>query len=96
VVLYGGTDKYVASPDGPAWQISGGGPGLGVSGSGDVQAGVVAGLLARGAEPEQAAVWGGFVHATLGERLTTRVGRLGYLARELPGVVPEVLAELEA
>ena len=63
VVLLGGTEKHVVSPGGDAWTYAGGGPGLGVSGSGDVQAGLVAGLLARGAEPEQAATWGAFVHA---------------------------------
>ena len=94
VVLCGGTDKFVAAPDGRTWQVTGGSPGLGVSGSGDVQAGVVAGLLARGAEPEQAAVWGAFVHAAVGERLTTQVGLVGYLARELPPEVPGVLADL--
>ena len=95
VVLCGGADKHVAAPDGGAWTVRGGGPGLGVSGSGDVQAGIVVGLLARGAEPAQAAVWGAFVHARVGEHLTARVGTLGYLARELPPAVPEVLAALE-
>ena len=53
VVLHGGTDKHIVTPDGRAWVIRGGGPGLGVSGSGDVQAGLVTGLLARGAEPRR-------------------------------------------
>ena len=95
VVLCGGAEKHVAAPDGRAWVIQGGGPGLGVSGSGDVQAGIVAGLLARGAEPAQAAVWGGYLHARVGERLAARVGSVGYLARELAPEVPTVLAELE-
>jgi ADP-dependent NAD(P)H-hydrate dehydratase len=94
VVLHGGPTKHVATPAGDAWVIEGGGPGLGVSGSGDVQAGIVAGLLARGAEPAQAAVWGGYLHARVGERLGGSVGTLGYLARELPGQVPCVLGEL--
>jgi hydroxyethylthiazole kinase-like uncharacterized protein yjeF len=94
VVLCGGTAKHVAAPDGRCWRIEGGGPGLGVSGSGDVQAGIVAGLLARGAEPAQAAVWGGYLHARVGERLAAEVGAVGYLARELPTQVPHVLTEL--
>jgi NAD(P)H-hydrate repair Nnr-like enzyme with NAD(P)H-hydrate dehydratase domain len=94
VVLAGGATKHVVTPDGDAWRIEGGGPGLGVSGSGDVQAGIVAGLLARGADAAQAAVWGGYVHARCGERLAGAVGTVGYLARELPPAVPAVLAEL--
>jgi hydroxyethylthiazole kinase-like uncharacterized protein yjeF len=93
VVLCGGSDKYVASPDGRSWQVSRGNPGLGVSGSGDVQAGIVTGLLARGATPEQAAVWGAWLHGRSGEVLAERIGPVGYLARELPGVVPGLLAE---
>lgn len=91
VVLHGGTEKHVVTPDGDAWVVRGGGPGLGVSGSGDVQAGLVTGLLARGAEPAQAAVWGAFLHAQAGERLSGRVGQVGFLASELPGEVPYVL-----
>jgi hydroxyethylthiazole kinase-like uncharacterized protein yjeF len=94
VVLCGGTGKCVAEPGGQAWRLDGGGPGLGVSGSGDVQAGIVAGLLARGAEPAQAAAWGGWLHARIGERLAASVGTVGFLARELPAQVPAALGEL--
>jgi hydroxyethylthiazole kinase-like uncharacterized protein yjeF len=94
VVLCGGSDKHVVTPDGRAWTIQGGGPGLGVSGSGDSQAGIVGGLLARGADPTQAAVWGAYVHARTGERLAAEVGPVGYLARDIPPQVPVVLAEL--
>src|SRR5438270_3716637 len=47
--LYG----HVATPSGRQWREDGGDTGLGTSGSGDVLAGVVAGLLARGAAPDQ-------------------------------------------
>ncbi|HEU4512275.1 MAG TPA: NAD(P)H-hydrate dehydratase [Nocardioidaceae bacterium] len=94
VVLCGGEEKLVVTPDGSSWVVQGGGHGLGVSGSGDVNAGIVAGLLARGAEPSQAAVWGGYLHARSGERLASSVGAVGYLAREIPRQVPPVLAEL--
>jgi ADP-dependent NAD(P)H-hydrate dehydratase len=94
VVLCGGSDKYVANPEGRTWKITAGNPGLGISGSGDVQAGIVSGLFARGAEPEQAAVWGAWLHGTAGERLAESIGPLGFLARELPAVVPRLLSEL--
>jgi hydroxyethylthiazole kinase-like uncharacterized protein yjeF len=94
VVLCGGTDKHVAAPDGRDWVFTGGGPGLGVSGSGDVQAGVVAGLLARGCDAAQAALWGSYLHGRTGERLAADIGPVGSLAREQPRVVPVVLNEI--
>ena len=55
---------------------------------------IVAGLLARGAGPAQAAVWGAFLHGRAGEVLGVSVGSVGFLARELPRVVPRLLSEL--
>jgi NAD(P)H-hydrate repair Nnr-like enzyme with NAD(P)H-hydrate dehydratase domain len=94
VVVCGGTAKHVVAPDGRHWVVEGGGPGLGVSGSGDVQAGILAGLLARGAEPAQAAVWAAYVHARIGERLAADIGPVGALARDQLGQVGRVLAEV--
>ncbi|WP_210443349.1 NAD(P)H-hydrate dehydratase [Nocardioides sp. SYSU D00065] len=92
-VLCGGPVKVVAHGD-DLWRVEAGNPGLGTAGSGDVQAGLVTGLLARGADPAQAAVWGAFLHGTAGDRLAERIGPVGYLARELAGEVPGLLAEL--
>lgn len=92
-VLCGGPTKYIASAD-EFWRVEAGNPGLGTAGSGDVQAGIVSGLLGRGAAPEQAAAWGAYVHAAAGDRLAERVGGVGYLARELLAEVPGLLDEL--
>jgi ADP-dependent NAD(P)H-hydrate dehydratase len=91
----GGATSWIAAPDGRLWEDQSGSAGLGVSGSGDVRAGVTAGLLARGADPEQAAVWASHLHGRAGERLAAQVGRLGFLARELPPEIPRVLAEVD-
>jgi ADP-dependent NAD(P)H-hydrate dehydratase len=96
VVLCGGSEKIVASPSGDVWRITTGNAGLGVSGSGDVQAGIVTGLLARGAEPEQAAVWGAWLHGRCGDVLAESVGPVGYLARELAAAVPRLMVEAAA
>jgi len=85
---------WVVCPDGRSWREEAGGIGLGTSGSGDVLAGLVGGLLARGADPAQAAVWGQYLHAAAGDRLTARLGRMGFLARELLDEVPAVLSTL--
>jgi NAD(P)H-hydrate repair Nnr-like enzyme with NAD(P)H-hydrate dehydratase domain len=68
--------------------------GLATSGSGDVLAGVIAGLVARGTEAAHAAAWGVHLHALAGERLSRRVGPLGFLARELPAEIPPLMSEL--
>ncbi len=84
----------IADPHGKVWRVPSGHPGLATAGSGDVLSGLVAGLLARGAEPAQAACWGTYLHSTAGERLASAVGRVGFLARELVDHVPRVMAEL--
>jgi len=95
VVSLGGETSWIVSPDGRTWCDPSGAAGLGVSGSGDVRAGIVAGLVARGCGPEQAAVWAAHLHGRAGERLASTIGRLGFLARELPRQIPAVLAEIE-
>lgn len=82
---------HIADPDGRTWREENGHVGLGTSGSGDVLAGIVAGLLARGAEPAQAACWGTYAHAVSGQRIAPRYGRIGFLARELLDEVPNAL-----
>ena len=68
--------------------------GLAISGSGDVLAGIVGALAARGASCAQAAVWGVALHAYAGGRLVAQHGILGGLARELPGFIPAALGDL--
>lgn len=94
VVALKGATTHVATPDGRVWRNERGDVGLGASGSGDVLAGLIVGLAARGAPLEQAAVWGVALHAHAGERLARRVGRLGYLARELASDVPALMDAL--
>jgi ADP-dependent NAD(P)H-hydrate dehydratase len=94
VVGLGGVNSWIAAPDGRLWRDDSGAAGLGVSGSGDVRAGITGGLLARGAEPAQAAVWAAYLHGRCGERLSSSVGRLGFLARELPPEIPRAYAEI--
>ena len=53
--------------------------------------GMVAGLLARGADPLRAAAWGVFLHGEAGNALARRHGAVGLLARELAAEVPRIL-----
>ena len=93
IALLKGRYSFAAEPDGRAFRLKGGGVGLATSGSGDVLAGIVGGLCARGAAPLTALLWGMWLHAEAGRILTERVGRLGFLARELPDQIPGLLPE---
>jgi NAD(P)H-hydrate repair Nnr-like enzyme with NAD(P)H-hydrate dehydratase domain len=91
VVLVKGVKSHVVHPDGRAWLYDGGAPGLGVSGSGDVLAGIVGGLLSRGAEPLAALLWGVWLHGEAGGALGKKIGPIGFLAREIAEEVPALL-----
>ena len=90
-----------AGPPGPGspgghgfWKITTGYGGLGTSGSGDALAGAIAGLRARGTSGAQAACWGTHLHAAAADRLASRLGPMGFLARELADEVPALMLEL--
>ncbi|HYC55361.1 MAG TPA: NAD(P)H-hydrate dehydratase [Candidatus Binatia bacterium] len=95
VVVLKGPTTCIATPAGRMWIHTGGNVGLGTAGSGDVLSGIIAGLAARGADAEQAAAWGVFLHGRAGEVLARRHGIVGYLARQLSAEVPAIMAALE-
>jgi len=92
VVLAKGSTSFIVSPDERTWVWRGGVPGLGVAGSGDVLAGIVAALLARGAEPLTALLWGVLLHGEAGECLLKQIGPVGFRASEIPDRIPALLA----
>jgi hydroxyethylthiazole kinase-like uncharacterized protein yjeF len=94
VVALKGSRTFIASPEGNLFCYDAGDVGLATSGSGDTLAGVVAGLAARGADPLHATLWGVFLHGSAGNRLAKRIGRIGYLARELLDEIPPIMARV--
>jgi ADP-dependent NAD(P)H-hydrate dehydratase len=94
VVLMKGPETFIATPDGEVFRYSEGEVGLATSGSGDILAGLVVGLLARGAALDQAAVWATYLHGAAGNRLERRMGAIGFLARELPVEIPALMNAL--
>ena len=91
VVLVKGVASHVVTADGQVWTYEGGAPGLGVSGSGDVLAGIVGGLISRGAEPLNALLWAVWLHGEAGAKLAKKIGPIGFLAREIADEVPALL-----
>ncbi len=73
---------YIADPESAAvYVVDGMNPGLGTAGSGDVLAGVIAGLLAHGCGPLHAACLGVLIHQRAGAMATRE--RSWYAAEEL-------------
>ncbi|MBV9957495.1 MAG: NAD(P)H-hydrate dehydratase, partial [Acidobacteria bacterium] len=94
VVALKGRLTHIIAPDGEAYTNRAGNVGLATSGSGDTLSGLIAGLAARGTEPTRAAAWGVYLHAKAGDNLARRMGRLGFLARELLDEIPPLMAKL--
>lgn len=90
VVLLKGPDTVIAAPNGQArihsaFDV----PWLATAGAGDVLAGIIAGLLARGFPPLEAAATGAFLHAA-----AARSFGPGLIADDLPEQLPGVFRDL--
>jgi len=91
-----GARTVIAHPDGSLFINPTGNPGLATGGSGDVLTGIIAGLLALGLPPGEAAKTGVFLHGWTADRVAARKGPVGYLAGDLCEALPESLACLES
>lgn len=94
VTVLKGPETLIARADRRTWRYTGGDVGLATSGSGDVLAGIIAGLAARGADATTAALWGVLLHGEAGNALSGRYGKIGFLARELASELPELMEGL--
>lgn len=93
VCVLKGATSLIAGPDGEVFTFEGGGVGLATGGSGDVMAGIVAGLCARGMAAMEAALWAVWLHGAAGRRCAQQVGPIGFLARELLAHVPALMRD---
>ena len=91
VVALRAADTLIGAPGTHPHLDRSGHPALGTSGSGDVLAGLLIGLLARGTDPLDAALWAVHLHGRTGELAAAEIGGQGILARELIDEIPRAL-----
>lgn len=93
VVLFKGADTVIAAPDGRcsvnSAQYERSAPWLATAGSGDVLAGFIAGLMARGFAPMQAAETGAWLHVECARKFGP-----GLIAEDLADQLPSVFRDL--
>ncbi|MFQ5933877.1 MAG: NAD(P)H-hydrate dehydratase, partial [Dehalococcoidia bacterium] len=95
VVVLKGAHTVVARPDGWAKLSPFANPGLASAGTGDVLAGAIAGLLAQGLSPWEAAACGVYLHGVAGEMAKKEMGDTGLLASDLLPLLPKAIKELK-
>ncbi len=91
VVVFKGANTVVARPDGRVVVVPIATPALATAGTGDVLAGVIAGLLAQRVPLFEAALLGVYIHGRAGELVQEEVGPAGGLAGDLLPRIPWVL-----
>lgn len=95
VVVLKGAYTVVAASDGRAKVSQIANPGLASAGTGDVLSGVIAGLLAQGLSPFDAAACGVYLHGEAGEMVRQELGDTGMLSSDLLSVLPRVIKRLK-
>jgi ADP-dependent NAD(P)H-hydrate dehydratase / NAD(P)H-hydrate epimerase len=89
-----GAATVCADRSGEAWINSTGNSGMASGGMGDVLSGIIGALLAEGARSLQAAWAGVWLHGRAADLAAAQIGPRGYLATDLPAIIPAVYAEL--
>jgi len=94
VVVLKGADTVIAAPDGRVTLNAVATPALASGGTGDVLAGVIAGLMGQRLPPFEAAVTGVHLHSLAGMDLEASMGQAGVLASDLLPQLPRVMERL--
>jgi len=95
IVVLKGAYTIVAAPDGRVRISPFANPGLASAGTGDVLTGVIAGLVAQGVAPFDAAALGVYLHAQAGEMVKSILGDAGMIATDVLTALPLVIKQLK-
>lgn len=94
VVVLKGHQTLVANPDGIVTVNPTGNPGMATGGMGDVLAGAIAALMARGLDPFEAARAGVFLHGLAGDLVRDGKSDTGLAANDVAEMLPGAIEEL--
>ena len=89
------TPMVIAAPLKPLILNSTGNPGMATAGAGDVLTGAIAGLLAQGMDPSEAAALGCYLHGLAGDVAARRMGTRGLIAGDIMRALPAATIALE-
>ena len=95
VVLCKTAATVAADPQGRVYINHSGNSGMATAGSGDVLTGIIAGLLAQGMEPFEAACLGVYLHGLAGDAAASRDGEYAVTAGRLLAALGPVMKEAE-
>lgn len=90
-----GHGTVVACPDGETYVNQTGNPGMATGGSGDVLAGMLAGLLAQGLEPTAAVTAAVCLHGLAGDLAAAALGEYAMTAADLIDYLPRAMRQAE-
>ncbi|HMA36291.1 MAG TPA: NAD(P)H-hydrate dehydratase [Chloroflexia bacterium] len=95
IVVLKGAHTVIAAPDGRVQINPTASAALATAGTGDVLAGAIAGLLAQGLAPWDAAVAGTYLHGRAGELVAEELGDAGVLAGDVADALPYAIHDLK-
>ncbi len=96
IVVLKGAHTVIAAPRHRGVVLPFANPAMATAGTGDVLAGCIAGLMAQGLAPFDAALCGAYLHGAAGERWRRGHGEAGMLAGDLTALLPEVMRTARA
>jgi hydroxyethylthiazole kinase-like uncharacterized protein yjeF len=96
IVVLKGYRTLIADPGGQVYANLTGNPGMATAGSGDVLTGSIAGLMAQGVDPLQAAAAGAFIHGLAGDLAAGKVGEASLMAGDILRFLPAAIQEIQA
>jgi ADP-dependent NAD(P)H-hydrate dehydratase / NAD(P)H-hydrate epimerase len=96
VVTLKGARTIVATPEGEAFIVPTGNPGMATGGMGDVLTGAVASFIGQGLHPVQAAYTAAYLHGLAGDLIAQARGMVGMLASEVADHLPLAIQRVQA